>query len=118
MDKQTKTILIISGVLGLGILAYFLLRKPTMTTPTPAPNPTPTPTPNPTPNPTGINTSYSVQNKNWDSNGGYVHLFENGVADYFDKNGFWMFSSNESDSYLVINGVTYSPQSNDLPRQS
>ena len=61
---------------------------------------------------------YSVQNKNWDSNGGYVHLFENGVADYFDKNGFWMFSSNESDSYLVINGVTYSPQSNDLPRQS
>lgn len=103
MKKQTKTILIISGLLTAAVIGYMLLRRK--------------------PSQAGGNSggaggkTYSVINKDWDNAGGLAHRYSNGLVDYFNKDGLWKFTSNESDNYVFVNGIKYSPMSNDVPQQ-
>jgi len=104
MTKQTK-ILIISGIVGVGLGAYLFLKKKkpeTLSAILPLPK----------------DTAYTYSDYDWNSKGGYAHLYDNGVADYFDSKGTWVFATNTTDKYLVINGIEYAPESNDLPRQA
>ncbi|MEM1724337.1 MAG: hypothetical protein QXW71_00965 [Thermoplasmata archaeon] len=50
MKKNDKKILIGLGILGIGALAYYLMKKSTGQ-PSPQPSPTPSPTPTPQPQP-------------------------------------------------------------------